>query len=162
MSIRNLDYLSTKEGANAFAVLLTAVYAATQVEATKPESEEDGAALMLKIVQDNASLYGNDDAKQRILLKAIEEFYYAYAISSMVTQTYLNVGGDLEVNQAYKLVAGAMFSAANFNASNSRMNGASALNRRDFIRMATFMYEMVEIVYRNMSIVNKDIPSKFH
>jgi len=162
MSLTKLDYLSSKEGGNAFCVLYTAAMAtANKVEVENPEQLDD---LIVEVIADNADLYGGDEEKSKLLFDAIDDVLY----TSVVAQHALNTAMENVIqDEAFliRVTAGLLQAAAQVNVVNAHSPNEKVrdgvINKRNFIRLAGLMYEITTITNRNLRMINGDSPGKF-
>jgi len=162
MSLTKLDYLSSKEGGNAFCVLYTAAMAtANKVEVENPEQLDD---LIAEVIADNSDLYGGDEEKSKLLFDAIDDVLY----TSVVAQHALNTAMENVIqDEAFliRVTAGLLQAAAQVNVVNAHSPNEKVrdgvINKRNFIRLAGLMYEIMTITNRNLRMINGDSPGKF-
>lgn len=160
MSLRELDYLSSKEGGNALAVLFTAGQAlANKTDIETPEQLDD---LLRDVLEDNKELYNGQEDKGQLLFTAIDDIFY----TTVVSQTALEAASqsvDWSGDFIPKMTGGLLQAAAHFNIVNEANPNVKhpPLNKRNFLRLANLMYDMAVIQYRNMRVIKGDSPGKF-
>ena len=162
MSLRELDYLSTKEGGKAFAVLFTAAQAlANKTDVNTPEELD---VLLRQVIAENKDLYNNEESKAQILFNAIDNVFFTTVVSQASLQAAIgNTDGTLDFIPT--ITGGLLQAAAHFNIVNetneNMKEGQKSLCKRDFLRLANLMYDMAFVQYRNIRMIRGDSPGKF-
>lgn len=156
---RQLDFLTSPKGAESFSIVITAI----QNERAKTESPLDieGVDDLVDRFVESHSITPDQNA---LLKGCVKAFILIQPIaSSLLGQSFSMSGSMFDDPDATIPVGSLLFAAANsLHVLDTGIVPNLALpSKRDFIRLAVFMYDMASINSRNGRILRGDSPTQF-
>jgi len=159
MTLRNLDYLTSKEGGKAFFVIFTAVMGkVNSVEISTPQELDD---IIHEVIDENKQLYNDNEEHKETILHAIDELFGTTAIAQAIIEFSLNNFRTEDEDILLNLTTSFMKAAAVLNIHNERSQTLTPFSKRDFIRLAVLAYDLAVVENRNIRMIRGDSPGKF-